>query len=329
MAEALWVQAVGVDYSAAEDRRLISAMYTAGVVNGLIISAGTGLSASVSPGRAVVNDGTGGGYLCYFDSVTTVPLTASTTNTLSVIVNTATGQATLGTTPTGNSQTIGTATTSGTGVTDVSNVRAAADSPASASAKYVAVTGGRFTGQVSAPRFTTAVFDVTDTYVSAPDGIRLGGANPTARHYARAFRSTTQAIPNSTWTPLAFNTVARQATDYTTAPVGDGQQFFAGPPGSYQLSGSAFFESNPTGARRSRIVRYSSAGAVTWTKHCAWRQAVDAQSVWFDGMFDVTTVGDYWRFEVWQNSGAALDILAGGLINGDQPYGSMRLIQAD
>ena len=329
MAEALWIQAADVSYSAAEDRRLISAMYTAGVIDGLTITAGVGLNATVSAGRCIVPDGTGGSYLCYFDTATTVPVSASATNTLMVLVNTTTGQATIGTTAVGSRLVLGTATTSSTGVTATARTAANADVPTAASAKYIPTGGGRLTGALSGPRFTTASFDVTDTYVNAPNGVRLGGANPTARHYARAFRNTTQAIPTAEWTPLAFDTVSRQATDYGIAPIGQGPIFYAGPPGSYLFSGSAMFASNTTGARRSRIARYSSLGVVTWVKHCAWRQGSESPHVWFDGMLDVTAAGDYFRFEVYQNSGVSLNVNHGGFVNGDIAYGSMRLIQAD
>jgi hypothetical protein len=71
MAEALWSSNVGVDFTDDEDRRLIGAIWTQpGVIDGLSVSPGTGRSVSVSAGRAVVPDGSGGAYLCYFDAAT-------------------------------------------------------------------------------------------------------------------------------------------------------------------------------------------------------------------------------------------------------------------
>lgn len=71
MPEALWSQNSGVEYSAAEDRRLIGAIWSvAGVLNGLTVTPGTGRTVSISAGRAVVPDGDGGSYFCYFDSIT-------------------------------------------------------------------------------------------------------------------------------------------------------------------------------------------------------------------------------------------------------------------
>lgn len=133
MAEALWTQLSGVDYSAAEDRRLITAVYNPGVINGLTITAGSGLAVSVSAGRAVVSDGLGGGYLCYFDAATTVSsLPASSTANIYVSVHPTTGQAllTAATTPPTDSLSIGSVTTSVGAVTSVSNARTTAASPA-------------------------------------------------------------------------------------------------------------------------------------------------------------------------------------------------------
>lgn len=71
MGEALWSQNAGVQYSAAEDRRLIGAIWnTGGVLNGLTVTPGTGRTINVSAGRCVVPDGDGGSYLVSFDSVT-------------------------------------------------------------------------------------------------------------------------------------------------------------------------------------------------------------------------------------------------------------------
>lgn len=81
MAEALWSQNSGVEYSAAEDRRLINAIWlgSTGVLNGLVVSAGTGRTVNVSSGRAIVPDGAGGAYLAYFDATTSdVALAANT-----------------------------------------------------------------------------------------------------------------------------------------------------------------------------------------------------------------------------------------------------------
>lgn len=71
MGEALWSQNAGVAYSASEDRRLIGAIWSSyGVLNGLTVTPGTGRTINVSAGRCVVPDGSGGGYLASFDSLT-------------------------------------------------------------------------------------------------------------------------------------------------------------------------------------------------------------------------------------------------------------------
>lgn len=81
MAEALWSQNSGVEYSASEDRRLINAIWlgSTGVLDGLQVGAGVGRTINVSSGRAVVPDGAGGAYLAYFDATTSnVSIAANT-----------------------------------------------------------------------------------------------------------------------------------------------------------------------------------------------------------------------------------------------------------
>lgn len=83
MPEALWSQNAGVEYSAAEDRRLIGAIWpTYGVLNGLTVTPGTGRTINVSAGRAIIPDPDGGAYLAYFDSSTNnVAVAANTGST--------------------------------------------------------------------------------------------------------------------------------------------------------------------------------------------------------------------------------------------------------
>lgn len=72
MPEALWSANSGVDFSAAEDRRLLSAIWTtSGVLDNMTVSPGTGRTVNISAGRALIPDGAGGNYLAYFDAATT------------------------------------------------------------------------------------------------------------------------------------------------------------------------------------------------------------------------------------------------------------------
>jgi hypothetical protein len=91
LAEALWVQASGVEYNATEDRRLIAAIWPGGgTLTGLNVTPGTGRSVNVSAGKAVVPDLDGAGsYLAYFDATTSgvaVDINAGGTRTDGVYV---------------------------------------------------------------------------------------------------------------------------------------------------------------------------------------------------------------------------------------------------
>lgn len=103
MAEALY--ASGGSYDAAEDRKLIRAIFragtTGGVISGMGLSVGTGLNVSIDPGYFVVNDTTSGAYLGYITATETVPISVNTTgttrvDTIYVTVNATTGVLTFG-----------------------------------------------------------------------------------------------------------------------------------------------------------------------------------------------------------------------------------------
>jgi hypothetical protein len=133
MPEALWVQGSGIDYSAAEDRRLISAIGTAGVLgNGLLLTGVSGPQVSISAGKAIVDDGGGGSYLAYFDGTTTKAIPSSGTTNVYVAVDPVTALATIetGAEPVNPHISIGSATASGIGVPTVSNARASSQSAA-------------------------------------------------------------------------------------------------------------------------------------------------------------------------------------------------------
>lgn len=98
MVEALY--ATGGSYEAAEDRKLIKALFqaagTGGVISGMTVTPGTGLNVTVAPGFFVVNDSTGGAYLGYITASETVSISGNTsgssrTDTVYVQVNTTTG----------------------------------------------------------------------------------------------------------------------------------------------------------------------------------------------------------------------------------------------
>jgi hypothetical protein len=327
MAEALWFQGAGVGYSADEDRRLIGAIWNAGIITGGVVSAGTGLAASVSAGLYVVSDGTGGAYLCYFDVATTVSgLTASTPNTLYVTISTTTGQATIvraATAPAGPNLRIGTATTNATGVTGVTQGAAATFRQQTLTATSLSISG---------------LLTVNSAGVNAPKGVRLGGANPTARAYSKAYRATDQSIPTGTtsadWQAVQYDAAVRDVNDYGTAPVHTSTGRFTAPvAGTYHCTGRATFNAAATnvGLRQSRIAVFSSTDTLLQSVLCDLKDSTGTggNRVSWDCIVDMP-VGAYVQFQVSHGQGTSL-ALAGeanpALIGAN--FASIRLIQAD
>lgn len=333
MAEALWVQAAGVDYSAAEDRRLISSIFNPGIVTGLGISAGAGLSVLVGAGRAIVPDGQGGAYLCYFDAATTRGgLAANGSNSLYCVVNTTTGQATIetGATPTFPFVRLGGAVTGAAAVTSTSR-------GATASLVLEALTPASLT--------IAGILVATATGLTAPKGIRLGGAaNAQMRYAARAARALTrQLIPTATFTTVLFDRLDHEANDYGGTSVnlsGANQGLFVAPvAGTYQVSGEAHFV-NQVGAsntrRQMRIVGRTSAGVARWIKYGSMRPAGDNwDHVWADGTLDMLA-GQTVEFQVYHDedhsvylSDNAATPTPGSMGGGDLSYGMMTLLATD
>lgn len=337
MPEALWLQATGVEYSAAEDRRLIAAVYTPGVLDGLTITATTGANISVSAGRAIVDDGAGGAYLAYFDAATAKGLPLSSMTTVYVVVNTTTAVATIetGSTPVSPYVTLGSATTDGTSTTAVSNVRAAA-APVSGGAS-LPLTGGTLTGTLTGTRFLIpGAFNATSAGVTASKGIKFGGASGyTARHYARAYRDTSQNIASGA-APEAinFNITDRAVSDYGITAhngAGNGRRFYPGVAGDYLLTGSVMFDNvsvSDPGSRKAQVSRYSSTGAQLWSARTDWAQNSGADLLTWSVMMNAE-VGDYFMFEVSHTTGKTLTTRAASYASGNRSWANMRLIQAD
>lgn len=350
--DALWIQAAGVDYSAAEDRHLISAMYNPGVISGGVISAGSGLAAVVSAGRFIVDDGAGGAYHAQTTTTTTVSsLTASSVNNLYVVVDptgaTAPTIVRSGTTPTSPSLLLGSAVTSTAAVTSVNNTAARAEVP-TVVGRYLPLTGGTLTGTtgLAASRLVVSgSFDASaNLSPSAPLGVRLGKpTNPTARASVRGALTTRQLVAASTWTKIQFDSIAHAASDYALSPLMDVSttttqgRFLIPVDGDYHFSGSAHFV-NQVGAgntrRLSRIMCYDAAGTVRWWRWCTQRAAGgNEDSVTFDAMMDCQ-VGQWVEFHVYHDENhsvylSANDGSTGSLAGGDRTHGAMRLIQAD
>jgi hypothetical protein len=267
MAEALWIQQSGVDYSAAEDRRLVSAMSTFGVVTGLVITPTSGLQVSVSAGTAIVDDGAGGAYVAYTTSATVLTLPASATTNIYIIVNTTTGVVTVtsGSTPASPYLTIGAMTTNGSAVTSTALTPITRALPPNAAGAYLKLTGGTVTGPTTfSSTVTTTGLVTANGGLYAPDGVRLGGTYPTARHYhhigstinpgaggtgINRFASSSDFTGRES---IYWSSSSVGVTDYANNPYNPSAEynFYAGPTGYYALAGYVNTNGPRSGIRR-------------------------------------------------------------------------------
>lgn len=314
MAEALWVGGTGITYNDFEDRHLIAAMYTQGVIgSGLTLTAGVGV-VSYSPGFCAIADGTGGMYLAYFDAAGTAA--ATVTSTVYVRINKTTAASDIvASTSLPSSATyaffaIGSVTASGsTLVVDPppANRQATLRGAAGASG-FLPVGGGTLTGPLSAPQVSVpGGLLATSSGLQAPNGVRLGAAaNYTQRLYARAARYTSrQSIPGSAWTVVLFNTLDRDINDYGAAgsqyDAATGR-FYQPVGGVYHFSGSAHFTDlggsvvNPR--LLTRLMSYTSAGVVRMALNTTWREAGGQEDfVQWEGTLDCPA-GGWVTFEI-------------------------------
>lgn len=336
--EALWVQQSGVDYDASEDRKLIWALATPGVSRGLVIAKGTGRQVTVSAGVGIVDDGSGqGGYVAYRSGVTTLTIPASATQYVFLVVDPTTGDTTVtaGTSlPTNPSLTLGSAATNASAVTTVTNSAPKAVPPAM-NGDYVPATGGTMRGQLVTPDLLVpGILQANSNGVNAPQGVRLGGVNRTARHFLNCAPQVTPAgsnnINNEAWETVVFNPPAasNNVTDFEDQfghlPMGSSTTaIHAGPPGTYMLTGYLGIASkNNVGQRMVRArVRHE-----------------DGSDFYYQYLLDIANSGrasqylnvsslfmmkgaDYLQIEIWQNSGLASDVSSGRIF--------FRLVQAD
>lgn len=338
-----------------EFRRLLARLFSPGVVNGLTLTAGTGLAVTVAPGNAAAGDANSITFLPYPaavsltalapNAVTTVYATYRTTGDLQAYLTTAV--------PATPYEVVGTATTNATAVTSVDNSTAPATTAGRRhQSEYPAVVGRYFSTQakIDASSFGLAVAGVLDATpgraVNAPLGVRLGATTaPMARYYVRTYRNATQSIPNNAWTPVGFNVDSVIRNDYATidpasyptpphnagGDVTAQRRFYAGPAGTYTFSGRITFDS-PAGAvagdRRGRIIRYNSAGVAVWIIGTDSHSAVDTQRVAYDATIDMQR-GDWVEFEALHTQGAALTVSSNEFA-GAAPtpvYATMTLVQ--
>jgi len=208
----LYVQVSGVEYSAAEDRKMFG-LYTPGVISStdFIISAGTGLQASVSAGKAIVDDGSGGGFLVSTSSANTRSLSANTTNTIYLVVDpdASSNNVSLetGSVPTDPYLVLGTATTNGTVVTSVNNTRNLSENAAAVGRYLKAGTPG--SGDISTTGNIIATGYLKGNSVVAGPGVRFSysASSPVFSVYSELVRhrEATYLTTVNSWYRIPFD----------------------------------------------------------------------------------------------------------------------------
>lgn len=162
------------------------------------------------------------------------------------------------------------------------------------------------------PMTTTTVFPyMTATW--------LGGSGQTVDERgvpaAKAYRTAVQAIPNATWTAVAFDASSAELydTDSIHDPTSSSSRFTIKTPGLYSIAASVDWNANGTGIRfveirknglaLSEMADYSVAGNATAGAN---RMQVTTQLI--------LAAGDYIELMVHQTSGGALDLAAGSAL---------------
>lgn len=335
MAEALWVQQSGIEYSAAEDRRAISALGGVGIVNGLSVTAGTGLQAEVSAGTAIVDDGDDGAYVAYTTSTTTLTLSPNATTSVYVKVNTTTAEVTVvsGTLPTDPYLTLGSVVTGASSVTSATNT-AAASIPQGVVGKYLPLTGGTVSGAIQTTRVVVPGIlgaGGVDTSLNAPAGVRLSGTSPTGKHHLSTTARTGAQynIANAAYDQILWNIPtpggSTNKTIYPRTPMVAGQEqaIYPGVSGFFLVTGYVVLSGSVTGFRRVRLA-VCPVGSTT-PSYAVYSSDVNPTTS--GGVIVNFTSGiwmntsQYLRIEGYQNSGGTILIDSGRLL--------VRLIQAD
>jgi hypothetical protein len=175
--------------------------------------------------------------------------------------------------------------------------------------------------------------------VSAPLGVRMGATTqPTARYYVRASMTTVVTTAASTWVsvPYDFDQVVRSDYDYAR-PIHDAggtvterRRLYAGPTGTYQVSGFTQFDdpdSPRSGIRSSRLAIYSAAGELIWVMPCDSHPAVDGTNrVWFNATFDLVA-GQWVEAQVFQSNAEFIDLLVNSYSGSTPNWISLTLLQ--
>lgn len=338
MPEALWLQVAGVDYSAAEDRRLIKALSTAGVVEGLVITATSGTGISVSAGTAIIDTGTGEGYVAYTTAATTLTLPVSSTTNVFIKVDTATALVTVGqgTLPTaGTYLLLATVATNASTVTSTLPLTPTTRAlPVNVSGQYLKLSGGVVTGEVQAtslhvPNIIQA--NATLNTVNMPKGARLGGSAAMSRCFARAHMEAAHTITSGVWTTLnmtaAVNNYGYQGG---TAPYNTTTNRFTCPvAGVYAVMGNCYF-ADPAGTnagRRIAGVMLRRANADYWFHQGPQNPGDTTRLAGVNAMMDCLA-GDTLEMRAYQDQGTSVQVLNGSYAGATETICTFTLVQA-
>jgi hypothetical protein len=336
MADGLWVQAAGVEYTAAEDRRLIRALSKAGVVNGLVITATSGTGISVSAGTAIIDAGNGEGYVAYTTAPTTLTLPVSSTTNVYISVNTTTAAVTVtqGSAPAaGTYLLLASVVTSGSGITSTMPITPSTRAlPENADGTFLKLTGGVVTGEVQAtslhvPNILQANATLGD--VNAPKGVRLGSSRPLSRCYARVYMEAAQNVANGTWTTINMtNASYNYGYQGGAAPFSTSTNRFTCPvTGVYTVMGNLYF-SNPSGANTGRriaaVVRRNSAGSIVWMHQGAQGDGSVTSLAGVTALLDCSA-GDTLEIQAYQSQGSTVQVTNGTFAGATESVGTFLL----
>lgn len=339
----------GTQTDPTEFRRLLSRQFTPGVISGMVLTAGTGLTLTVSGGNVAVGDS---------NSITFLPFSATTSLTGLAPNATTTVYATYRTTgdlqaylttslPSGTPyEVVGTAVTNATGVVSVDNGNYAATTSGKRHRSEPPTLVGQYhstQAQINATRGITVpgvLQAAPGDAAVAPLGVRFGGAaQPTKRYYVRASLTTAVPVESNVWTsiPYNFDQVIRSDYDYpkpihnASGTTAERRRLYAGPPGTYQVSGFAQFEDPDTpraGWRSSRLVIYSATGELIWIQPCDSHQAVDGTNrVWFNATLDMAQ-GQWVELQTYQSNAEWVDLLPNSYSGSIPNWVSLTLLQA-
>jgi hypothetical protein len=126
----------------------------------------------------------------------------------------------------------------------------------------------------------------------------------------RVYRSTTQTIPNTTSTIISYN--GEQADTDSCWSAAAPTRLYARHAGYYVIAANVSWTGNSTGRRNLAILDNAGNNLVAFS---TWPgDATLCYQFAMTGMFWME-VNDYVRFQVWQNSGVALDIQASTVAN--------------